>query len=233
VALMDAMYTAGEYLKRNPTWHEEDASWKARQITRMIKENAVAPSSMCEVGCGTGQILVELARDFPSTKLVGYEISPQAFELWQEKGNSTIEYRLRDIFDGCAEHFDMLLIIDVIEHIEDVYGFLKKLQDLSDLKIFHIPLDLSVQSVWRSSPLTNLRRDVGHIHYFTAETALSTLRDCGYEIINYRYTASRLELPNQALSSQIMAAPRRIFFRMHAGLTVRILGGYSLLVLAR
>lgn len=230
---MDSMYTAGDYLKHNPTWHEEDAPWKASQVAQMMSDNAIEPKSMCEVGCGTGRILLELSKKFASTRLVGYEISPQAFELWQTKRSAMVDYRLRDIFDGSAEHFDMMLIIDVIEHVEDVYGFVKKLKELSDLKIFHIPLDLSVQSVWRSTPIMNMRRDVGHIHYFTPETALSTLRDCGYEVLDYRYTASRLELPNQTLSSRIMAWPRRLFFRLHAGLTVRILGGYSLLVLAR
>ena len=230
---MESMYTGGEYLENNPTWHQEDAPWKAHQVAKLIVDKSLNPKSVCEVGCGTGQILVQLARDFPATKFVGYDISPHAYDIWNKNKSPSVDYRLQDIFDGSAEHFDMMLIIDVIEHVEDLFGFLRKLRDLSTTKIFHIPLDLSVQSVLRSGPITNLRRSVGHIHYFTKELALSTLQDCGYEIIDFRYTASRLELPDQALSSRLMAVPRRILFRINPALTVRILGGYSLLVLAR
>lgn len=230
---MEAMYVAGDYLDTNPTWHDEDAPWKARQIASLMEDRSLDPGSICEVGCGTGQILVELGQTFPRSKLVGYDISPQAFEIWKKKGRTSVDYRLRDIFDGSAERFEMMLIIDVIEHVENVFGFLKKLKSLSDLKISHIPLDLSVQSVLRSEPILNLRKNVGHIHYFTTELALNTLRDCNYEILDYRYTASRLELPYQTRTSRMMRIPRRLLFNMHPGLTVRILGGYSLLVLAR
>jgi len=65
------MYTTGDYLKHNPTWHEEDAPWKARQIAQNMSDNAIEPNSMCEVGCGTGQILLELSEKFAPTKLVG------------------------------------------------------------------------------------------------------------------------------------------------------------------
>jgi hypothetical protein len=78
-----------------------------------------------------------------------------------------------------------------------------------------------------------LRRNVGHIHYFFKQTALATLEDCGYTIVDHCYTASRLELPNQALTSRIMRLPRRMMFAVDADLAVRLLGGYSLLVLAK
>jgi SAM-dependent methyltransferase len=230
---VDSIYTAGEYFENNPSWHDHDAPWKARQIAKLIADKALHPKTICEVGCGTGQILIELAKNCPSTKYVGYDISPQAYELWRRKNDSSVDYRLRDIFDGSAEHFDLMLIIDVIEHVEDVFGFLRGIRGLSDLKIFHIPLDLSVQSILRSTPIARLRESVGHIHYYTKDLALSTLKDCGYEILDFRYTASRLELPNQARSSRLMVLPRRLLFRLHPGLTVRVVGGYSLLVLAR
>ena len=127
----------------------------------------------------------------------------------------------------------MVLVADVIEHVEDYFGFVRGVKDLGTWKVFHIPLDLSAQSIARMWPIMNLRAGVGHIHYFTKDTALALLRDCGYEILDWRYTASRLELPNQALSSRIVAVPRRVMHKLNADLAVRVLGGYSLLVLAR
>ena len=126
----------------------------------------------------------------------------------------------------------MVLAIDVMEHVEDYLSFLKKLKPIGKSKIFHIPLDLSAQSVARSRPIMQLRKGVGHIHYFYKDTALAALTDCGYTILDWAYTASRLELPNQARSSRIMRLPRRIMYAANPDMAVRVLGGYSLLVLA-
>ncbi|MDX9745689.1 MAG: hypothetical protein WCX84_00020 [Syntrophales bacterium] len=96
-----------------------------------------------------------------------------------------------------AAHFDIVMAIDVFEHVEDCFGFLRKLKEKAEYKIFHIPLDLSVQTVLRSFPIIHGRKSVGHIHYFTKETALETLKDTGYLIIDYFYTGGSLELPNR------------------------------------
>lgn len=120
-----------------------------------------------------------------------------------------------------------------MEHVEDYISFAKRLREFGTYKIFHIPLDLSAQSILRAWPIAELRHNVGHIQYFFKQTALATLEDCGYTIVDHCYTASRLELPNQALSSRMMRIPRQMMFAMNADFAVRLLGGYSLLVLAK
>jgi hypothetical protein len=74
---------------------------------------------------------------------------------------------------------------------------------------------------------------MGHLHYFTKETFLRTLEDCGYEILDYVYTSSSLELPTHVLATKLMKAPRRLFYALSRDLAVRVLGGYRLMVLAR
>jgi cyclopropane fatty-acyl-phospholipid synthase-like methyltransferase len=229
---MHDMYVTDEYEKHNPTWHEEDSPWKARQIEKMIKKNGLRVKSLCEVGCGTGEILLNLEKTFPDAELAGYEIAPHAFNRAVAKETDRTKFYLQDALETDLPPFDMVLAIDVIEHVEDYLSFLKKLRPLGKHKIFHIPLDLSVQSVARSRPILQLRQGVGHIHYFYKQTALAALRDCGYNILDTAYTASRLELPNQARSSRLMRIPRRLLYAANPDLAVRVLGGFSLLVLA-
>jgi cyclopropane fatty-acyl-phospholipid synthase-like methyltransferase len=230
---MKEMYESELYGEKNPTWHEEDAPWKAGHIERMIKRNKIPCSKICEVGCGTGEILLTLEKAIPTATLSGYEISPEAFRRAAQKESSNTKFYLKDILAENDLHFDVVLAIDVIEHVEDYISFIKKLRAFGTFKIFHIPLDLSAQSILRAWPIAELRRNVGHIQYFFKETALATLEDCGYTIVDHCYTASRLELPNQALSSRIMRLPRRMIFSVNADFAVRLLGGYSLLVLAK
>ena len=57
------IYLDGTYLDKNPGWHEEDSAWKAEKILKILKRNKLKPSSICEVGCGAGEILSCLQRE--------------------------------------------------------------------------------------------------------------------------------------------------------------------------
>jgi hypothetical protein len=230
---MDITYRDGTYDSANPTWHVEDSPWKARQIETILRRNDIPANTVCEVGCGAGEILVQLQRTFPSSQFFGYDISPQAFSLSQSRANARLQFHLKDLLAEQNAHFDVVLAIDVFEHIEDYLDFLKRLRARGTFKVFHVPLDLSVQSLLRVAPILRDRKSVGHLHYFFKETAIETLQDCGYEIIDYLYTPRRLELPDLPLSAQLLKFPRQLLFGINADFAVRTLGKYSLLVLAR
>lgn len=232
--MSESMYTKGEYLGKNPTWHAEDSAWKAGKILKIIEDNKIQPRSVGEVGCGAGEILNQLYLKMPeSVSFSGYEISPQAFALCQEKQTDRLRFYLKDLLADESAVFDVLLVIDVFEHVEDYLGFLKKIRAKGSYKIFHIPLDISVQSVGRNTPILKTRKDVGHIHYFTKDTALAALNDAGYEIMDYFYTASAIDLPAKSWLSWLTRWPRKIMYLINQDLAVRLLGGYSLMVLAK
>lgn len=231
---MTEIYRNGSYLENNPLWHEEDSSWKAKQIHKIIERNSLSPTRVCEVGCGAGEILNQLSMRYgENTEFTGYEISPQAFEICSKKLKQHLIFKMSDIFQENDIKFDIIIAIDVFEHIEDYFGFLRKLKKKAEYKIFHIPLDLSVQSVLRSSPIIKGRKTAGHIHYFTKETALETLKDTEYELIDYFYTGGSLASPNRRWKSKLMRIPRRLAFVINKDFAVRLLGGYSLMVLAK
>jgi len=230
----DTIYKDGSYLKNNPTWHEGDSSWKSKQITKLLRRNSIVPSKLCEVGCGAGEILNCLVIEYgDGVVFSGFDISPQAFEICRKKEKKNLHFFMKDLFEEKDFTFDVIMSIDVFEHVDDYFGFLRKLKNKGTYKIFHIPLDLSVQTVFRSFPILKGRSSIGHIHYFTKETALATLEDTGYEVIDYFYTSGSTELPNRGWKANLLKVPRIIFFSLHQDLAVRILGGYSLLVLAK
>jgi cyclopropane fatty-acyl-phospholipid synthase-like methyltransferase len=230
----NAPYEDGTYLSKNPTWHEEDSPWKAQQIAKILKGNKINPTTICEIGCGAGEILNCLAGQYDNeVVLSGYDISPQAFEICKRKEKENLHFYLQDLLDEGTPEFDVVLAIDVFEHVEDYFGFLRKLRTKGVHKIFHIPLDVSVQGVLRGSLMMKTRRLVGHLHYFTKETALATLKDTGYEVVDYFYTAVSIERPNRGWRANLLKLPRKLLFSIHQDACVRILGGYSLLVLAK
>jgi cyclopropane fatty-acyl-phospholipid synthase-like methyltransferase len=227
------MYADGEYVHKNPLWHADESPFKVKQIQRMLAKNSLQSKTICEVGCGAGEVLKLLQEKMDNEcSFWGYEISAQALEMCKSKANERLQFRLADISEEEGTFFDVILVLDVIEHVEDYFGFLNGIRPKSDLKIFHFPLDLSVQAVLRKRGLLTRRELYGHLQYFTKETALETLKDVGYELLDYFYTSRCIELAKQTIQ-KIAVLPRKICFAIDQDLTVRVLGGYSLLVLAR
>jgi SAM-dependent methyltransferase len=230
---MESIYSDGTYLRNNPDWHVDDSPWKAKHIATMLERHGIVPTSVCEIGCGAGEVLRALSSHLePSTRFYGYEISQNAYELCSRKASEKFTFRLANLLDDDAAHFDLVMAIDVFEHVEDYFGFLRKLRTKGQYKIFHIPLELSAQQVLRGKPLLEARRSVGHIHHFSKETALATLEDCGYRVLDHFYTSGRTDLDGLGWKSQLMRVPRQALYRMSPDAAARVLGGYSLLVLA-
>lgn len=228
----DSIYLNSEYLTQNPTWHVEHSEWKAAHVHRMLEDHRLVPDRIAEVGCGAGEILARLCALRPAAVCFGYEISPQAFALCCTRKTTNLEYYNRSVLDD-NETFDLLLCMDVFEHVDDYIGFLRELKAKASYKVFHIPLDISAQSVLRGKPLLHIRRSVGHLHHFTASTALDTLRYCGYEIVESRYTAGSIDFDDRGWKARLMKYPRKLLFRLFPDACVRVLGGWSLLVLTK
>ncbi|MBT3219215.1 MAG: class I SAM-dependent methyltransferase [Proteobacteria bacterium] len=227
------IYEDGTYLENNPTWHQEDSPWKAAQITKMLRRHDIIPSSVCEIGCGAGEILACLAAEYgDEVMFTGYEISPQAFKLAKTKVKNNLQFFLKDFFDDQGADFELVMAIDVFEHVEDYFGFLRGMRVRGRYHVFHIPLDLSVQALVRGTPIIGGRTMSGHLHYFNKDTALATLKDTGYEIVDYFYT-SGFELPKGSLRNKLLRTPRRLLYAINPDFGVRMLGGFSLLVLTR
>lgn len=222
----------GVYLHKNPTWHAEDSPWKATQILKIINKNKIEAKTIAEIGCGAGEILnqlyLKMANDVTFT---GFDISPDAICLAKERANERLQFRHEDLLLQNV-NYDLLLIIDVFEHVDDYINFVRHCKDKAKFTIFHIPLDISVQGVIRNK-LLHWRHSLGHLHFFSKETAIATLIDSGYEVLDFFYTAGSVELSSKSFTSKLAILPRKLLYKMNKDVAVRFLGGYSLLVLAR
>jgi SAM-dependent methyltransferase len=231
---VSTIYTDGTYLERNPTWHAEDAAWKADQILRMIGRHGLRPRSICEIGCGSGELLVHLSDSLGiGVDLHGYDVASDAYEIARPKSRRNLVFHHGDGVEDSGADFDLVLVIDVLEHVEDYIGFARRVAKLGTDKIFHIPLELSVQTVLRETPIRASRQRFGHLHYFTEETAIATIETAGMTVVDTAFTFTSLDLPAERRRRSLARIPRRVGFSLHPHLAVRLLGGASLLVLAR
>ena len=70
---VETRYLDGTYLAHNPEWDCSDAPWKAARVAEILKRNGISPTSICDVGCGSGHILAELRGQFPDARLYGFD----------------------------------------------------------------------------------------------------------------------------------------------------------------
>jgi len=226
------VYKDGSYLEKNPSWHIEESPFKAKYILQLLRKNSLTIHSICEAGCGVGEVLRLLQLELPpDTDFIGFDISPQAHELSKSRENAHLKFRLADITQEHSLFFDLLLVLDVIEHQEDYFSFLRAVRPLARYKIFHIPLDLSVQAVIRKNGLLKRRVDHAHIHYFSKQTAVAALQDTGYVIRDYFYVPRSNEIGPKRIQ-KLFRVPRAALFAIDQDFATRLLGGYTLMVLA-
>jgi len=232
----DLLYIGKGYAEANPGWHDEDAGTKAANVAEIVRANNITCQKIVDVGCGTGGVLNALLQNdiFRHSTAVGYDIAPYAINLAKQRERDNLSFHCGD-FLQTNESYDFLLCIDVFEHIDDYMGFLRKLRGRSKYYVFHIPLDISILGLVRGQPLQR-RKEVGHLHYFDQATALATLRDTGFKIIDTQYTrtADILHIhPEWRTATAILGNTGRRIVRTVAGedLSVRWLGGASLMVL--
>lgn len=225
-------YKDGTYAAHNPGCGEENAAWKAGQILRMMERAKILPKSICELGCGSGGILEEMHARLPAdVHFTGVEPMPEAFTVCSAKARERLAFR-HCTAEEVPETFDLVLLLDVFEHVEDYMGFLRSLRRLGRQFIFHIPLDMTAQMVLRDEPILRVRRQVGHLHYFSKNTALATLRDTGYEVQDWFYSDLRGN-SYQNFRTRLLHLPRRILKKLCPDFAVRLLGGNPMTVLAR
>ncbi len=228
------LYTSDVYELRNPGWHVSESGWKARAIASMLERNHLVPSSVCDVGCGVGGVMAELQRSLPERAVLrGYDISPSAISRAEKLENARLQFFLGDIQSAPKHHYDLLLVIDVLEHIEDYFSWLRGLRGIASHTIFHIPLDLTLHRLLRPRALTSIKFRYGHLHFFNRDLALQAIEDSGFKVVDWSYTEEFREPAGSESSARALRFPREALYRLSEDWAVRILGGCRLLVLAQ
>jgi 2-polyprenyl-3-methyl-5-hydroxy-6-metoxy-1,4-benzoquinol methylase len=233
--MAESIYTEekGNYLKNNPNWHVEDSLWKANQIFKMLNRNVMHPKTIAEIGCGAGEILNQLHLSMPNdVAFKGYDISIDTIHLAKKREKERLTFEHSNFLETNSK-YELLLMMDVFEHVDDYLGFLKLCKRKAENTIFHIPLDVSVMNILKGK-LISKRKSVGHLHYFTKETAIATLMDSGYDIVDFFYTEEFIDLSiRKTIKSKLFYFMHKSLYKINKDFAVRLFGGVSLLVLTK
>ncbi len=182
------------------------------QLTKLIQKSKSTKSlTILDIGCGDTFVVAELAKMFPDERFVGIDIHFTDDQLTQLKeryqGSNLVVHRDWDQLQLDKGQVDIVLLLDVIEHIEDEISFLKEVSQYpymrqDTLYLITVP---AYQSLFAAHDVI-----LGHFRRYTNKTLRKRLQEAGLDTKMERYFFLTLIPPRylQLLAEKIR--PRKI-----------------------
>jgi len=170
----DEFYEDYAHIEKNHFWFRT----RAKLITWILEKYCHQLESLFEVGCGTGYILGEIAREFPDVKLCGSEIHDSALKLSSSR-LPEVEFMKMDCkFIPYVEAFDVIGAFDVLEHISDDSIVLRQMHKALK-KYGHIILTVPQHEwLWSNSDAYSC-----HMRRYSSKSIHSKLQEAGFNVI--------------------------------------------------
>jgi 2-polyprenyl-3-methyl-5-hydroxy-6-metoxy-1,4-benzoquinol methylase len=98
-----------------------------------VREALERGVDVADVGCNRGRALMKLARAFPRSRFVGYDVFEPAIRLATERAAAAgladrIRFEQRDVSKELPEQFDVITTFDVIHDAVDPLGLLRTIR---------------------------------------------------------------------------------------------------------
>lgn len=155
-----------------------------KAFVKLITE--VKPSSVLDVGCGEGFTLNKLYLNKVGKRLEGVDYSKVAVGLGK-KNNKHLVLKQGDIYKlpYKASEFDMVLCMEVLEHLEEPEIALKELIRVSNkYLILSVPNEpwFMLANLLRGKNIMRFGNDIEHINHWTRIGFMSMLKRHGLKI---------------------------------------------------
>jgi ubiquinone/menaquinone biosynthesis C-methylase UbiE len=93
--------------------------WEGRRALLKLIIGSDTPKRILDIGCGTGETLSYLKRNYPKCSLYGIDSSAKAVRYSKKRGHRNIKQALANKLPFRDSFFDIVLFLDVLEHIKD------------------------------------------------------------------------------------------------------------------
>ena len=108
-------------------------SWHIRRELRDLKKEGFKPEKVADAGSGFGQYVHYLSRSYPEAKIIGLVIKQEQVDdcnrFFTKLGKQDlVSFQYSDLTQmGIKEEYDLVLSVDVMEHIEDDRGVMRNI----------------------------------------------------------------------------------------------------------
>lgn len=218
---MEDIYKNHTYIENNPNLHAEDSEFKYQNIITFLGSIKVEDKKIkiLDIGGGAG-VIGKLVLDFFQSRKIkvsfhSLDLSTKMLEI-QKLNNPSIEKLMNIEIEKCLEKdYDLILMIDVIEHIQKKDETAEFLNTISKYIIYNIPIEINLFDYLKNITLLfkyykNQKKVLGHVHFFTYKKAQDFLKT-HHEIVTSYFKPYCFYLKESEYESYIKL--KKIFFR--------------------
>ena len=139
-----------------------------------------------DIGCGNGSLAKDVASVAKS--VLGVDFDSKLIEKARHKNQApNLEYRVADATkDLSNETFDVIIMSNVLEHIEHRVEFLKQIRPLAKKFLFRVPMiDREWVTLYKKEIGLDYRLDTTHFTEYTLDQFRYEFETAGFVIENY------------------------------------------------
>jgi SAM-dependent methyltransferase len=161
-----------------------DHFWIRRrfEVMKRLADSVVRKSrSIAEVGCGNG-LLQRDVEDYYGIPVAGFELNGIALQKNVSRLSPLYCYNIHQRNPEFRHHFDLLMLFDVLEHIDDENGFLQAVK-------FHLAQSgsLLINVPAHQFFYSDYDRAAGHIRRYSASQLEGVAKRNGFKVHAFTY----------------------------------------------
>lgn len=168
-------------------WLEYGALEKTNSVSLFLRDFQIKPSTLIELGCGTGAVIRECQRRTLAHRYIAVDYSAAALEFCRQQ-SSRIELLQGDIVaNPPALQGDVVLLSHTLEHLEQPQTCLKNIRERIDFDWLIAEVPLEDLALGHLKATLGLRRDrAGHVQFFHPASFRELIQESGYRIVSER-----------------------------------------------
>ncbi len=120
---------------------------RAANVHKLLRSYDLSDFAILDAGCGTGILSFDLAQRFPEARIVSIDLNSKLIQkakiVITKKKIRNVTFGFKDILRlDKTRHFDLIICIDVLEHIENDVKAVRKLSSSmkkGGILILHVP----------------------------------------------------------------------------------------------
>jgi SAM-dependent methyltransferase len=146
-----------------------------RRIVAQIVEN-LPHRTIIDLGCGNGGLIAEFLKRGIQGRFAGADISESAIRYAKENVPGADFFCLDLINNGLIENYDIAVLSEVLEHLENDAAILEKLAPRVKYVIVSVP----------GGPANKVDTHYGHFRNYPGQLMAERLDNAGFDVVYFR-----------------------------------------------